>query len=218
MAFARRTTREPAADQSYAVIRARILDLTYAPGDAISETRLATEFEISRTPIREALKRLESEGLVDVRPQQGTFVSAIKRDLVMDAQYARSALECALVADAAKLRSEDHIHELRFNLSRQQRAAERGDFDTLFRLDEEMHRDIAKAAGRAAVWHVIADIKIHMDRARKLSLKPHHVPTLIEQHRAIIDAIGDRNEQDAVGAMKEHLSFVVEHFDELVEP
>ena len=80
-----------------------------------------------------------------------------------------------------------------------------------------MHRDIAKAAGRAAVWHVIADIKIHMDRARKLSLKAHHVPTLIEQHRAIIDAIADAYEPGAIAAMRDHLSFVVEHFDELVE-
>lgn len=218
MAFARRNVREPAADQAYAVIRSRILELTYAPHDALSETRLATEFEISRTPVREALKRLESEGLVEVRPQQGTFVSEIRRDLVMDAQYARSALECALVADAARLRSEEDLHALEFNLASQVRAAERQDFDLLFKLDEEMHKQIAAAAGRKAVWNVIADIKIHMDRARKLSLKPYHVPTLIEQHRAIFDALRKSDERHAVNAMKDHLSFVVEHFDELVQP
>lgn len=217
MAFARRNVREPAADQAYALIRSRILELTYAPHELLSENGLATEFETSRTPVREALKRLEIEGLVEVRPQQGTFVSPIRRELVMDAQYARSALECALVADAARLRSEEDMHALEFNLSGQERAAERGDFDTLFRLDEEMHRQIANAAGRPAVWQVIADIKIHMDRARKLSLKPHHVPTLITQHREIIKAVAARNESDAIAAMREHLSFVVEHFDELVE-
>ncbi|MBO9590907.1 GntR family transcriptional regulator [Devosia sp.] len=217
MAFARRNAREPAADQAYAVIRSRILELTYAPHELLSENGLATEFETSRTPVREALKRLEGEGLVEVRPQQGTFVSPIRRELVMDAQYARSALECALVADAARLRSDEDLHALEFNLAAQIRAAERQDFDLLFKLDEDMHKQIAAAARRTAVWDVIADIKIHMDRARKLSLKPYHVPTLIEQHQAIIQAIATGREDDAVAAMRDHLGFVVEHFDELVE-
>ena len=216
MAFNRRQSREPIAGQAYAVIRRRILDLTFKPGELLSETRLSTEFGFSRTPVREAFKRLENEGLVDVIPQQGTFVSPIRLQLVADAQFARSALECALVRLAALKRSDALLLDLNANLLRQQLAADAGDFEELFRQDEEMHQLIAVASGRPTVWELIADIKVHMDRARKLTLQPSHVPTLIDQHRAIIEAIRLSNPDAAVDAMARHLEFLVAHFDEFI--
>lgn len=216
MAFARRQTREPIAGQAYLSIKQRILDLTFEPGELLSETRLAMEFGLSRTPVREALKRLESDGLVDVVPQQGTVVSQIRREMVMDAQYARSALECALVADAAKLRSDEDVRQLEFNLSGQELAVNNADLDTMYRLDEEMHQRIAMAAKRPNVWDLVLEVKLHVDRARKLSLQPHHAPNLVKQHQLIIQSIVDRNQAKAVEAMKVHLNFLVEHLDEFV--
>ena len=218
MAFARRLSREPIAGQAYQQIKQRILDLEFAPGELLSETRLAAEFGLSRTPVREALKRLETDGLVDVLPQQGTFVSEIRRDLVLDVQYARSALECALVADAADMRTDDDVRHLEFNISGQALAAERGDHAALYRLDEEMHQRIAIAAQREAVWDLIAEVKVHIDRARKLTLRPYHMPNLVEQHRRIVEAVIARQRNQAVEEMRSHLSFLVEHFDEFVPP
>jgi DNA-binding GntR family transcriptional regulator len=216
MAFAKRLNREPVSGQAYSEIKRRILDLTFRPGELLSETRLANDFGLSRTPVREALKRLETDGLVDVVPQQGTFVSPIRRALVRDAQFARSALECALVEDAARLRSDEDVRQLLFNLDGQERAAAAGDFALLYRLDEEMHARLAAAAGRPAIWDLVADIKIHMDRVRKLTLKPDHAPRLIAQHRAIVDAVAARDARGAAAAMADHLAFVIEHFDEFV--
>lgn len=216
MAFNRRQSREPIAGQAYTAIKRRILDLTFEPGDLLSETRLSTEFGFSRTPVREAFKRLESEGLVDVIPQQGTFVSPIRREFVIDAQFARSALECAVVRLAAVKRSEASLLELDANLKRQELAASNNNFEELYRLDEEMHQLIAIASGRATVWDIIADIKVHMDRARKLTLQPRHTPTLIEQHRAIIEAIRTSDPDEAAKAMDLHLEFLVAHFDEFI--
>jgi len=218
MAFARRQSREPIAGQAYSSIRQRILDLEFEPGELLSENGLAAEFGLSRTPIREALKRLESDGLVDVVPQQGTFVSEIRRELVMDAQYARSALECALVADAARVRSDEDVRQLQFNLSGQELAVERADYNALYRLDEEMHQRFAIAAQRPAVWDLVAEVKVHVDRARKLTLQPHHAPNLIVQHGRIIDAVIAGRPDEATEAMKVHLSFLLEHFDEFVPP
>lgn len=216
MAFAKRSNREPVSGQAYSEIKRRILDLTFRPGELLSETRLANDFGLSRTPVREALKRLETDGLVDVLPQQGTFVSPIRRELVRDAQFARSALECALVEDAARLRSDEDVRQLLFNLEGQERAAAAADFALLYRLDEEMHARLAAAAGRPAIWDLVADIKIHMDRVRKLTLKPDHAPRLIAQHRAIVDAVVARDPKAAASAMADHLAFVIEHFDEFV--
>jgi GntR family transcriptional regulator, rspAB operon transcriptional repressor len=216
MAFKNNSTREPIAGKAYASIKRRILDLTLAPGETLSEQRLAAEFGLSRTPVREAFKRLENEGLVDVVPQQGTFVSPIRRELVMDAQFARASLECALVRLASQKRTEHDIVLLLENLEAQERVAARGDFDTLFRLDEEMHEAIAAIAGRPNIWSLISDIKIHMDRARKLTLRPDHIPTLLKQHKAILDAIGAGDPDRSEATMNEHLSFIVEHFDEFI--
>jgi len=216
MAFNRRPSREPISGQAYASIKRRILDLTFRPGELLSETRLANEFGLSRTPVREALKRLETDGLVDVVPQHGTFVSPIRREFVMNAQYARAALECTLVRDAATGATEAALRQLDGNLLAQQAAADRGDFDTLYRLDEELHQMLAAAAGRETIWDLIADIKIHMDRVRHLTLRPDHAPTLIAQHRAIIDGVRTRDPEAAARAMAAHLRFVVEHLDELL--
>jgi len=79
-----------------------------------------------------------------------------------------------------------------------------------------MHARLAAAAGRPAIWDLVADIKIHMDRVRKLTLKPDHAPRLIAQHRAIVDAVAARDARGAAAAMADHLAFVIEHFDEFV--
>ena len=218
MAFARRLRREPIAGQAYLSIKQRILDLAFEPGELLSENGLANEFGLSRTPIREALKRLEGDGLVDVVPQQGTFVSEIRRELVVDAQYARSALECALAADAARLRSDEDVRQLEFNLDGQALAVERGDYTALYRLDDEMHQRIAAAARRPNVWELVAEVKVHVDRARKLTLQPHHTPNLVGQHRRIVEAIIAQQSGAAAQAMKIHLSWLLDHFDEFVPP
>lgn len=218
MSFKNQKLRQPVAAHAYDSIKRRILNLTLKPGEALSETRLALEFGRSRTPVREALKRLENDGLVDVVPQQGTFVSPIRRDLLMDAQFARTALECALARAAALSRGQADIASLNANLDGQEAAVAAGNAALLFELDEEMHEAIAGAAGRPNLWALILDIKIHMDRARQLTLTSEHFPTIIGQHRAIVAAIAQRDPDAAEKAMTDHLSFVVEHFDELVVP
>lgn len=218
MAFTQRKPREPVAGRAYTEIKRRILDLSLAPGEAISETKLAAEFDLSRTPIREALKRLENDGLVEVIPQQGTFVSPIRREFLLDAQFARLALESALAREAARSRSDRDMTVLELNMADQRAAVRSRDFDNLFRLDEELHQHIAEAARRPGLWELIGEIKIHMDRARKLTLSASHGPRLIAQHEAIVSAIRDRNSDAAAVAMQEHLSFLVEHLDELLPP
>ena len=217
MGFSNRKSREPVSSQAYTSIKRRILDLTLEPGEGLSEARLAAEFGLSRTPVREALKRLENDGLVDVIPQQGTFVSPIRREFLIDAQFARAALECALVRSAARLRSAGDIARLTDNLEKQIKAVEAGNGALLFRLDEQLHETIAAAAGRPNLWALITDIKIYMDRARHLSLTADHYPRLIAQHKAIIDALEAKDPLRAEQAMADHLNFVVKHFDDFVE-
>src|ERR1700749_2521229 len=93
--------RLPAADQGYEALREAIITCRLEPNEAISENRLCGMFHVSRSPGRTAITRLAEDGLIDIFPQRGTFVAPIKLKRVRDAQFARQALEMALVAEAA---------------------------------------------------------------------------------------------------------------------
>ena len=101
--------RLPAAEQIYQMLRAEIIACRIVPNEAISENRLCGMFQVSRSPVRIALTRLAEDGLIDIFPQRGTFVAPIKMRQVIESQFARTALEIALVEVAARNLSLIHI-------------------------------------------------------------------------------------------------------------
>src|SRR3954463_4182054 len=88
-------------DQTLEALRRRIISLELPPGEPLSENELSQELGVSRTPVRESLILLREEGLVQVFPQFGSFVSLVDPTRVADAQFVREAIECASVADIA---------------------------------------------------------------------------------------------------------------------
>src|SRR4051794_27041342 len=88
--------------QVYTIIREAIVSLRLLPGQALSENELATQYGVSRTPVREALIRLAGDGLVEVVPQLGTFVSRISELDVREAQFIREVLECTSLPEAVQ--------------------------------------------------------------------------------------------------------------------
>lgn len=202
---------------AYATIRDRIINLTLKPGEKISEKELADEFGISRTPIREAMIRLQFDGFVDIFAQRGTYVTPIKKDAVMAAHYARSTLECALVQDAARKCTDQHIIDLKRNLEEQEAACRRKTYLDIERLDEEMHQKIAEAAGYPAVWDVIYPVRLHINRVRMLFLEEKRIPSLIDEHAALVNAIESRDSVKALDAMQIHLSYIETNLAKLAE-
>jgi DNA-binding GntR family transcriptional regulator len=202
---------------AYATIRDRIINLTLKPGEKISEKELADEFSISRTPIREAMIRLQYDGFVDILAQRGTYVTPIKKDTVMAAHYARSTLECALIQDAAKACTEQHINDLKHNLEEQEAACRRKTYLDIERLDEEMHAKIAEAAGYSAVWDVIYPVRLHINRVRMLFLEEQRIPFIISEHANLIRALEARDPAQALHAMQTHLSYIETNLAKLAE-
>lgn len=202
-------------EKVYESLRERILDLDLKPGIALSEGALAAEYGVSRTPIREALIRLVEDGLIDNRSRHRTFVSAIRFEVVMDGQFAREALEIAVVHDVAQNMTDRNREKLEANLERQEKAVKNGNFERLFHLDEQMHQLLAQASRRPGIWKFIVEHKMHTDRLRKLTLFPEHVPNLLDQHREILNALFAENPDAAAMAMRRHLRFIVEHYRDL---
>ncbi|MCA4133369.1 GntR family transcriptional regulator [Arthrobacter sp. M4] len=203
------TPRLSVRDQTLDTLRRRIISLQLPPGEALSENELAQELGVSRTPVRESLILLREEGLVQVFPQIGSFVSLVDLSRVSEAQFVREAIECASLADISV--DAQGIAGLRKILAAQSEADAHGDMDEFFRLDEDFHRELLRLAGHESAWAAVNSAKAHLDRARRMSLiDARPVSTLIEQHTAVVDALEANNLTDADKSLRSHLRAVFE--------
>jgi GntR family transcriptional regulator, rspAB operon transcriptional repressor len=199
----------PARPQIYVGVRERIIRGEIPPGTALSEAEIARRFSISRQPVREAFIKLAEEGLLEVRPQRGTFVRKINKTAVMDARFVREAIEANIVREVAAKGDVSLVARLRKQLVAQQ-AVPAGELYDFMRLDEEFHWSLADAAGRLYGWKVIEDVKLQMDRVRYLSLRSFPQSKLVGQHTAIVDAIEKGSPDEAERKMREHLQLIMD--------
>jgi DNA-binding GntR family transcriptional regulator len=196
--------------QVYAIAQEEIVALEFKPGQPLSEKELSLRYGVSRTPVREALLQLEDESLVEIYPQAGTFVSRISVHGVTEAQFIREALECAaLRAAVGKLGAAD-IKRLETNLDRQRDAHAAHDVDTFYILDEAFHQAIVEHSGYPGVWRFAQRAKVHLNRARRLSLPAiTTIGELIDQHATVLGHIASGNADAAERALQTHLRMVL---------
>jgi DNA-binding GntR family transcriptional regulator len=201
--------RRGASGTAFAWLRQEILSGRMRPGQALSENEIAQRLGVSRTPVREAIIRLESEGLLAVRPQVGTTVAPIDVDAVADVQFLREAIECRTVALAAQRVTAADAKDLRAQLKAQARIAMRGDHAAFVPLDDRLHQKLLAMAGRPRVWRAVEDAKSQLDRVRFLSLEdPAWLATIYRQHEEIVDRVVAGDVNGAVTAMEQHLRAV----------
>jgi DNA-binding GntR family transcriptional regulator len=210
--------RQSRSAQVYDLLRDAIVSLWLKPGECISEKAIAEQLGISRTPVREALMRLSDEGLVEIFPQSGTFVSPIKLQDVLEGQVVREALELAVVRRASTRC--DEAFSVRFEglLRRQRECARWNDYDGFHALDEEFHRTISECSGTPRVWRIIMNAKAQLDRVRRLGMRaPGQLQQIIRQHEAIFLGLKSGDKSKAVEALKVHLEAVFDSINALVE-
>jgi DNA-binding GntR family transcriptional regulator len=200
----------------YETLRRKVLTLELPPGTALSENELAAALGVSRTPVRESLILLADEGLVQVFPQVGTFVSRVDPDRVRDAQFLREAVELAALDDVPAELDADVVAELRANLDRQR--APGIDLEEFFALDEAFHHGLLQLSGHARAWSTVVSAKGHLDRARRLGLKEKNTTTpFADQHVEIFDAVVAGDLPRARETMRTHLRAVFDDIERLRE-
>jgi len=202
----------------YRDLRERIVSVRLAPGETVSEARIADGYGVSRTPVREAFQRLAEDGFVEVVPQVGTFVARIDLRVVRDNHFVRETLECRIVElAAARLDAASRVR-IRDNLSAQRRAIAARDAAGFFRVDEALHELLAECAGHASAWQVIHSAKAQLDRVRRLSLEsPARSRLRMNEHRAIADRVLEGDGAGAAQAMRAHLGTVFESIANIAE-
>lgn len=203
----------------YQVLRQSIIRMLLAPGQALSEKEIAGIFGVSRQPVREAFIRLSESGLLDIRPQRGTYVVHISQAAVMEARFVREAIEVAVVRSAAERGLSDATIDKLYDLvERQQRCTSPQAHDRFYLLDEAFHRTLALGAGHDAAWQVIQEVKAQLDRVRYLSVPDTTpLPRLIDQHRCILEAIVARNADGAERAMQAHMREILGSLPNLMQ-
>jgi DNA-binding GntR family transcriptional regulator len=207
----RTRVRQRTSDRVYDELASAIRDLRIPPGASLSETDLAEQLHVSRTPLREAIARLVDTGLVSVVPQVGTRVELIRLDDVEQARFVRESLEVAAFAAACEDPARD-VAPLRLLLKQQATACEAHDLDAFFAADEALHERIFALSGYPAAWQLIQPMKMHLDRLRRLSLpEPETVRTLLAEHTAIVDALEAGDSHGGRAHIRAHARRVLEN-------
>ena len=190
-----------------AALRDDIVGMTVLPGTPLQDRVLSERFGVSRTPIREALLRLSDEGLVDIFPQSGTFVSRIPVAAITEAVLVRQALEGVTVEAASARRSTAGLDEA---LALQKVVAARGDTRSFHEADEAFHEAVAALSGHPGIWRLLKTVKVQIDRARRLTLPaPGRMDQVIGEHARIRDAVSSGDVAAARAAMALHLAVMI---------
>jgi DNA-binding GntR family transcriptional regulator len=195
------------SEQVYQVVRGLIVSGGMRPGEAVIEATLAARLGISRTPVREALKRISDEGLIDVFAQSGTFVAPISRKALEEAYVIRTALETESASRAAGHLTKAAAEAFADNIAAHELAIGRRHFVEAIRLDDTFHRMIADVNGLHMLWRAVDISKAQMDRGRHLAIpEPGLGAVTIRQHRLILDAMQAADAPHAAHCMREHLA------------
>jgi DNA-binding GntR family transcriptional regulator len=167
---------------------------------------LARSYGFSRTPAREAVRKLADEGLIEVFPQSGTFAARIPLGALPETIVIRKALEETSARLAAERSSRSQIIALLAQLERQREASRAGDRDAFHQADEAFHCAISEAAGYRGIWMLVEQVKVHVDRYRHLTLPQEgRMARAIREHAAIAAAIESGDGARAAKAMGIHL-------------
>ena len=200
----------PYTPQIVQALRAAILTLKLMPGTPLSEVAVSAVLGLSRTPIREALKDLSSENLLEIFPQAGTVVSPIRLKLIEDGSFVRNALETANLIDLMHTFDTSARSRVQTVLGLQEQALKQSNGVEFFVYDEAMHRLFFELTGRLPVWDLVRKAKQHIDRARMLLVqeKAETIHRAYAEHLLIIDALFAGNEEKLKAAMQQHITLL----------
>ncbi len=193
------------ASQVYDWLHRRVLRGDLAPGARLSETEIAAEIGVSRQPVREAFIRLAGDGLAEVRPQRGTYISKISISAVLSARLIREAVESDLARLTATLRPPAILDAMQAEIGLQHQADRAGDVNAFIESDDRFHRLLAEAAGHEAVWNDLERLKSQMNRLRHMSMRVFDRAQTIAQHQDILDAVQRGDAEAADRAARVHL-------------
>ena len=199
----------------FAQIRENILSGKYKDGMELREISLEEELGVSRTPVREALRQLELEGLVKIVPNKGAYVTSINAKDIKDIYKMRSMLEGLCARWATRYITEEQIEELEEVIYLSEfylKKKSQGKAVQVTELDGKFHLVLYQAANSRMLSHVLRDFHKYVQVARTMSVKSEdRARKSIEEHKAILEAIKQKDEDRAELLAHEHIMNVIKN-------
>ena len=195
----------PLRDVVFKTLREAILKGNLAPGERLMEIQLANQLGVSRTPIREAIRKLELEGLVIMIPRRGAEVARITEKDLRDVLEVRASLEELAIGLACERITDEEIGELRRALENFREVLREGDVTKIAESDVDFH-DIFSATKNARLIQIVNNLREQMYRYRLEYLKDYTThDRLYKEHQQITDAVSDRDKERARKLIVEHI-------------
>lgn len=196
-------------------LREDILSGIYHENEELKENAISHELGVSRTPVREALRQLELEGLVTMIPNKGAYVTGITSKDIHDIYMIRSYLEGLCARWACEHITDAQLEALDEILYLSDFHAGRNHHDQMVELDNKFHELIYEASGSKILYHVLSDFHHYVERIRKITLAmPTRASKSNQEHAAILDAIKKRDGDLAEALAHEHMQNTIKNISE----
>ncbi|HPU45883.1 MAG: GntR family transcriptional regulator [Clostridiaceae bacterium] len=197
---------QPLRDVIFETLRKAIISGDIKPGERLMEVALAEQMGVSRTPVREAIRRLEAEGLVTMVPRKGTHVSELSAKDIIDVLEVRGALDKLATALAAKRMKPQQIRALESIHKQFVACVEKANIDGAVRKDIEFHDAIYAASGNSRLIGVLSSLREHIYRFRVIYLRDMNIAEYVEQeHNQILNALREGNDELAAELSEKHI-------------
>lgn len=184
-------------------LREAIVNGVLIPGERLMEIQLAEEMGVSRTPVREAIRKLELEGFVVMIPRKGAYVAGVSFKDVKDVFEIRAALEGLAAGLAAEKITQEEIEQMERALHYER---EPDSLEEMVQSDTDFHALLYKASRNERLINILANLREQIERFRTTSLAvPGRPKTAIQEHRAMVDAIARHDVEDAQSLAAAHI-------------
>lgn len=195
-------------------IREDILSGKYKQHEELKEVNIGQELGVSRTPVREALRQLELEGLVQIIPNKGAYVTGITAKDILDIYAVRSMLEGLCARWAAEYIAEESIQKLKENIELSEFYAERKNYAQMCKLDTDFHEILYDASESKILKHMLSNFHHYVERVRRVSYSIEgRAEKSNQEHRMIVDAIISKEPLQAEQLANKHVMSTIQNID-----
>lgn len=196
-------------------LREGILSGQYKKDEELKEMTLGSELGVSRTPVREALRQLELEGLVKIIPNKGAYVIGISSKDIRDIYEMRSRLEGLCARWATNNATSEIISKLEEIVDLSEYQCSKLKYSKVLELDNEFHELLYNTANSKMLYHTLSDFHHYLETIRKKTLSsPERMVNSTKEHRAIIEAIKEKNEEKAETLAILHMKNTIDNIEE----
>lgn len=216
---------EGSVERAYEALRKMAISFEFKPGERLNESALTKTFDVSRTPLREALNRLVSEGFLTFELGKGFFCRPLSPEKILELYQLRCALETEALIRAIESAEDSEIEAVVSYLDEAEGDySVCSDLNELLRMDEAFHIKLASLSGNNELIRLLCNVNERIRYVRIINLRllrdrrdtPDHNPSSLSQHRVILNAVRDRDVDAATKALRRHIERRSEQTVELV--